>query len=329
VATPFAPYYGIQMLSKLGMAGDTMVGSGSGSPLVKVHAVRKAGGGLNVMIANEDPSNSYTANLTLNGFTPSGSATVYTLGNNAKAITSSTGGSATSVTVAPYTLTVLQIPGSGGTIATVPGAPGPPVASNLSSSTSSNTSGTATLTWAAAKAGTYPVASYRVYQVTSSGSTLVTTQTGTTLNLSGLTIGTSYSYYVVAVDTQGNTSQASSSGTFTIPPPANASCAVHYAISNSWPGGFGASITLTNRATTPLASWTITFTWPAAGESVQSGWNGTWSQNGQQVTIANASWNGTVAANGGTVSVGFNGTDTGQFPAPAAFFLNGNVCSNN
>jgi hypothetical protein len=28
------------------------------------------------------------------------------------------------------------------------------------------------------------------------------------------------------------------------------------------------------------------------------------------------------------VSLGFNGTDTGQSPAPAAFFVNGKVCSN-
>ena len=41
------------------------------------------------------------------------------------------------------------------------------------------------------------------------------------------------------------------------------------------------------------------------------------------------SWNGTIAANGGTVGLGFNGTDTGQDPVPAAFYINGAVCSNN
>lgn len=34
-------------------------------------------------------------------------------------------------------------------------------------------------------------------------------------------------------------------------------------------------------------------------------------------------------ANGGTVSLGFNGTDTGQNPVPVAFYINGTVCSNN
>jgi hypothetical protein len=328
--TPFSPYYAIELLSKLGSPGDEMVTSTSANALVRVHAVRRAGGNLDVLIENEDPSNSYTANLTYNGFTPSGSPTVYTLADNGTAITSATQSSAASVTVAPYSLTVVQIPGSGGTGATAPGTPGQPAASNLNSSTSSNTSGTATLSWPASAPGTYPVANYQVYQLGSGGSsTLIGSPTSNTLNLSGLTIGTSYTYNVVAVDTHGNPSLPSSPVTFTVPPPSNASCAVHYAVSNSWPGGFGAGITLTDKAATAINGWTLTFTWPAAGEGVQSGWNGTWTQSGQTVTVVNASWNATIAANGGTVTLGFNGTDTGQDPAPAAFYINNAVCSNN
>ncbi|NUP53904.1 MAG: alpha-L-arabinofuranosidase [Catenulispora sp.] len=328
--TPFASYHGVQMLAKLAAPGDQMVGAASGNALVRVHAVRRADGSLSVLIDNEDPTNSYTANLAYNGFTPAGSPTVYTLANNAGTITSATQSSASSVTVAPYTLTVVQVPGSGGGVATAPSPPGQPVASNLASSTSSNTSGTATLTWSASTPGTYPVANYRVYQLAGGGgSTLVASPTATTLDLSGLTVGASYSYDVVAVDTHGNVSLPSGPVTFTVPPPADASCAVHYAVSNSWPGGFGATITLTNLSTTPINGWTLTFTWPAAGEGISSGWNGTWTQSGQNVTVANASWNSTIAANGGTVGLGFNGTDTGQYPAPAAFYINGNVCSNN
>ncbi len=329
VDTPFAPYYALQLLSKLGSPGDAMVNAGSGNALVKVHAVRRAGGGLSVLIENEDPTNAYTANLTLNGFTPSGSPTVYTYANGGTSISSTTQSSATSVTVAPYSLTVVQIPGTGGTGVTAPGAPGQPTVSNLSSSTSGNNSGTATLSWTASAAGTYPVANYQVYQLGSGGSsTLVSSPTGTTLNLSGLTIGASYSYNVVAVDSHGNPSLPSAPVTFTVPPPANASCAVHYAVSSSWPGGFGAGITITNKAATAVNGWTLTFTFPP-GEAVQSGWNGTFSQTGQNVTVTNASWNGAIAANGGTVSVGFNGTDTGQVTPPSAFFLNGTICSNN
>ena len=328
--TPFDSYYGVQMLSKLAAPGDRFVGASSGNALVRVHAVRTAAGALNVLIDNEDPANSYTANLTYNGFTASGSPTVFTLANNGAAITSATQSSASSVTVAPYTLTVIHVPGSGGTVATAPGAPGQPTVSNLGSSTASSTSGTATLTWAAATAGTFPVANYQVYQQTGGGgSTLIASPTATTLNIGGLTIGARYAYTVVAVDTHGNPSLPSSPVTFTVPPPANASCAVHYAISNSWPGGFGATITLTDNAATAINGWTLTFTWPDPGEGVGTGWNGTWTQSGSSVTVTNASWNATIPANGGTANVGFNGTDTGQDPAPGAFAINGTVCSNN
>jgi hypothetical protein len=328
VDTPFAPYYGIEMLSKLGSPGDEMVTSTSSNALVRVHAVRRAGGGLDVLIDNEDPSNSYMVSLTFSGFTPSGSPTVYTLANNATSITSATQSSTSSVTVAPYSLTVVQLPGSGGTGVTAPGAPGQPVASNLSSSTSSSTSGTATLSWPAASAGTYPVADYEVYQQNSGGtSTLVGTAMSTSINLTGLTIGATYTYNVVAVDTQGNPSLPSPPVTFTVPPPGNATCAVHYAVTSSWPGGFGATITLTNDGSTAINPWTLTFSFPASGEAAADGWDGTWTQSGQAVTVTSASWNSAIAASGGTVSIGFNGTDTGQDPAPTVFYINNNVCA--
>jgi hypothetical protein len=330
VDTPFSTYYAVEMLTKLAGPGDTMVTSTSSNSLVRVHAVRRSGGNLDVLIDNEDPSNSYTVNLTYGNFTPAGTPTVDTLGLNATSITSTTQGSASSVTVAPYSLTVIQVPGSGGSGVNAPGAPGQPAVSNLSSSTSSSTSGTATVSWPAATAGTYPVANYQVYQQTSGGSsTLIGSPTGTTLNLSGLTIGSGYTYDVVAVDSHGDTSLPSAPVTFTVPPPANASCAVHYAVSSSWSGGFGASITMTDNGASAINNWTLTFTWPATGEAVQSGWNGTWSQSGQNVTVTSTSWNSTIGAGGGTVNIGFNGTDTGADPAPTVFYVNGNVCANN
>jgi Cellulose binding domain len=81
-------------------------------------------------------------------------------------------------------------------------------------------------------------------------------------------------------------------------------------------------------ANAKVCSWQLTFSFPASGEAVQGGWDGTWSQSGQQVTVTAASWNSTIAAGGGSVSIGFNGTDTGQDPAPTAFYINGTVCAN-
>lgn len=317
--TPFAPYYGIEMLSRLGGPGDEMVGSTSNTALLKVHAVRRSGGGLDLLLDNEDPSNADTVSLSYSGFTASGAPTVYTLGNNATAITSATG-SATSVTVPAYSLVVVALPG-GGTGVTAPGAPGQPVVSSL-------TSAGGTLTWPASTAGTYPVADYQVYQQNGATSTLAATTTSTSLALSGLTIGATYTYNVVAVDSHGDTSLPSPPVTFTVPAPADSTCAVHYAVSSAWPGGFGAAVTITNRGTTPTSRWTLTWTWPTAGEAVSAGWNGTFTQTGSAVTVTNAGYNGALAANGGSTSIGFNAADTGSDPAPTVFALNGTVCSN-
>jgi hypothetical protein len=327
--TPFAPYYALQMLTKLGVTGDEMVTSTSNNSLLRVHAVRRADGHLTILLDNEDPSNSYTVSLGTSNFTASGDPTVYTLADNSTSITSATGTSTSSVTVAPYSLTVVDLPGSGGTGVSAPGAPGTPTVSNLASTTASNTSGSATLTWTAAAAGTYPVASYNVYQETSGGGTsLVTNTTSTSVNLTGLTVGQSYTYDVVTVDSKGDTSLPSGPATFTVPPPANAGCEVTYTVNSSWSGGFGATITIANEGSSPIDPWTLTFAFPASGEAVQSGWDGTWTQSGQNVTVAAESWNSTLAASGGSVSIGFNGTDTGSDPAPTVFYLNNAVCSN-
>ena len=329
VDTPFAPYYAMEMLTKLAAPGYTMVTSTSSQALLRVHAVKDSGGNLNVLIDNEDPANSYTVGLTTSNFTASGTPTVYTLASNATSITTASG-SASSVTVAPYSLTVVHIPGSGGTGVTAPGAPGQPVASGLSSSTSGNNTGTATLTWPASTPGTNPIANYQVFQLTSTGSTLAATVTGTTTSFTGLTIGNTYSYDVVAVDSKGNTSLPSPPVTFTVPPPAGAGCAVHFAVASSWPGAFQGSITITNTSTTPINNgWTLTWTWPSTGESIYQIWGATQTQTGANVSAVNVSYDASIGASGGNVNFGFLANDSGTTPAPAVFHLNGNICSNN
>src|SRR6516165_5065304 len=77
VDTPFAPYYGVEMLSKLAAPGGTMVTATASQSLLKVHAVRDAAGNLNVLVDNEDPSNSYAVSLAYNGFTAAGTPRVH------------------------------------------------------------------------------------------------------------------------------------------------------------------------------------------------------------------------------------------------------------
>src|SRR3954471_23945139 len=71
-------------------------------------------------------------------------------------------------------------------------------------------------------------------------------------------------------------------------------CQVSYTVTNQWTGGFGASITVQNTGTAAWTSWSLTFAFPASGQSVTQGWNGTFTQSGQNVTVTNASYNGNV-----------------------------------
>jgi hypothetical protein len=109
-----------------------------------------------------------------------------------------------------------------------------------------------------------------------------------------------------------------------LPASALAGCTVDYAISSSWPGGFGANVTVKNLGD-PLSSWTLTWSY-SAGQQITQAWNATVSQSGSQVTAKNAGYNGSLATNG-AASFGFNGSWTGTNPAPTSFSLNGVACT--
>jgi acetylxylan esterase len=106
--------------------------------------------------------------------------------------------------------------------------------------------------------------------------------------------------------------------------PGSASCRVGYSV-NQWSGGFTANLTVTNTSSSALNGWTLKFSFPGSQQMTQ-GWNGVFSQSGNQVTITNASWNAALPANG-SVNPGFNGSWSGSNPAPTSFTLNGASCS--
>lgn len=114
--TPFAPYYGVQMMTKLGAPGDTLVRTTSSQSLLTVHAVKRSNGDVDLLFINKDPSNDYAVNLSYSGFTPSpATPTVYTYRQNASSITSASTGSATGQTIPAYSLVAVQLhPGGGG-----------------------------------------------------------------------------------------------------------------------------------------------------------------------------------------------------------------------
>lgn len=84
------------------------------------------------------------------------------------------------------------------------------------------------------------------------------------------------------------------------------SCSVTHTVTNSWSGGYNATVTITNSGGAGASSWDAGWTF-TNGETVSSGWGGTWAQSGTAVTIDNASWNGAIAS-GGSVSIGYTGS---------------------
>lgn len=94
-----------------------------------------------------------------------------------------------------------------------------------------------------------------------------------------------------------------------------------------WTGGFVSNLTIANTGTTAINGWTLVFTLPAGQHIVGGGW-GVFSirQDGQVVTITNASWDAIINA-GASVSVGFQGTWTTNSSSPTAYTLNGAACA--
>ncbi len=110
--TPFPAYYGLQMLTKLGGPGDTMVTATSSDSLVTVHAVRRVDGSLAILFINKDPSASHTVSLSLPGYTAAPNPVVYTYGEGSTGITMTQehGLPPTQrITLAPYSLTTLVL----------------------------------------------------------------------------------------------------------------------------------------------------------------------------------------------------------------------------
>lgn len=134
--------------------------------------------------------------------------------------------------------------------------------------------------------------------------------------------------YTISATAYANTSVGVVANTVSIqvvvnngPPPGG--CFVKYTVTQ-FTGGFLANITIINGSSTTINGWKLVFTFPGT-QKVLSGFNGTLTQIGNQVTITNASWNGTIVSNG-IVSTGFSGSWSGSNPSPTDFALNGVSC---
>ncbi|MDH6462823.1 hypothetical protein M2302_003004 [Micromonospora sp. A200] len=110
----------------------------------------------------------------------------------------------------------------------------------------------------------------------------------------------------------------------TTTPPTGSGCAVKYT-PNAWNNGFTADVTITNRGSSTINGWNLTYNLPA-GQQVTNVWNATVTQSGSAVSARNVGFNGSIAP-GGTANFGYQGTLSGAYSSPTSFSLNGVACS--
>ncbi|MEV4317333.1 protein kinase [Actinocrispum sp. NPDC049592] len=98
--------------------------------------------------------------------------------------------------------------------------------------------------------------------------------------------------------------------TTTTTTPVSVGCEAVYEITNSWPDGYEALVTVKNSATKPLKGWTVSWTFPG-GQSMKQIWNGTYSQDGSTTKVEPAAWNTAVDR---TTTFGFLANTNGPNP---------------
>ncbi len=319
--TPFAPYHALSMVNKLAKPGDQFVRAASDQPLVTAHAARKPNGNLTVLLSNKDPDNAYPVTLAYAGYTPAaGAPVVHSYTNGAAAVTTANAGTATSQTLPPYSMTVIELrPQS--TVSGPPTAPGQPVAGAV-------TDTTATITWAAGGAGASPVAKHEVFRHLGAVSEQWGETPGTSFTVYNLRPGTRYTVNVLTRDVAGRVSWASDPLVFTTAAPATSGCNVRWTSVTDWGNGYVASIDITNTGTWAIDGWTLNYSWPTGWQQMNGGWNGTWAQDAGRVTVTPADWNRRLEP-GASANVGFVGGYGGPNVQPNLFTLNGNLCSTN
>jgi Cellulose binding domain/Bacterial Ig domain len=101
-------------------------------------------------------------------------------------------------------------------------------------------------------------------------------------------------------------------------------CQVQYTVYSDWGTGFDAAITITNQGS-PITNWTFGLGF-AGNQTVSQGWNGNWSQSGQNITVTNASWNGTLGT-GASTQIGAIFSYSGSNSPPFYATLNGFYCT--
>jgi len=103
-------------------------------------------------------------------------------------------------------------------------------------------------------------------------------------------------------------------------------CHITYTITNSYPGGFQAAITIANTGTAALSNWSLKWTY-SGNQHITNLWNGSLTQSGASETVNSLSYNGSIPAGGSYNGMGFTGSVTGTNAVPSSFTLNGTTCN--
>jgi cellulose 1,4-beta-cellobiosidase len=90
-------------------------------------------------------------------------------------------------------------------------------------------------------------------------------------------------------------------------------CSGTYSVINSWSGGFQGQVVVKNTGAGTLNGWSLGWTFPSSA-TINSLWNGSYTESGNTVTVTNASYDGSLAP-GATATVGFTATGTSGSPS--------------
>jgi poly(3-hydroxybutyrate) depolymerase len=85
----------------------------------------------------------------------------------------------------------------------------------------------------------------------------------------------------------------------TTPPAQSSGCTAGYQVVSTWPGGFQATVDVTNSGSTNITGWVVGWTL-GSGQSISQIWNGSLSTSGSTVRVTNVSYNGALASGGAT-----------------------------
>ena len=126
---------------------------------------------------------------------------------------------------------------------------------------------------------------------------------GAVLLAAGVLIGTALVPDATPVAAPAPSATPPSPTTTSSSTPPDLGCAANYQVTNSWPGGYQVEVTVRNDRTDDLTGWSVRWSLPG-GHHITGLWNGTFTVEGDTVTVDNAAWNAKLDA-GGSTTFGF------------------------